>query len=81
MYFILYLLRNPVADGKNTPFVSYRYPSLQTDQVNDETDAFSHPVTQFCFPDINQFPTETMERYGSFVFQILEVDFVVFILF
>ena len=43
--------------GKNAPFISYRYPSLF------EQDPFTASVTQFCFPDMNHFPTDHMDKW------------------
>lgn len=53
--------------GKNAPFISYRYPSLF------EQDPFTASVTQFCFPDMNHFPTDHMEN-EAFSFVLTEGD-------
>ena len=48
------------AGGKSVPFISYKYPATF------DQDTFSASVTQFCFPDINQFPTEVMPRLAFY---------------
>mmetsp|Transcript_18400 Transcript_18400/g.71098 ORF Transcript_18400/g.71098 Transcript_18400/m.71098 type:complete len:729 (-) Transcript_18400:243-2429(-) len=52
--FVLVVELQEEQDGKTAPFISFRHPQLF------ESDPFSASVTQFCFPDINQFPTEHM---------------------
>jgi hypothetical protein len=44
----------------NTPFISYRYPQ----RFEEEQDPFASSVTQFCFPDSNQFPIAEMPKYN-----------------
>ena len=40
----------------NVPFISYKYPKTF------EEDSFSNSVTQFCFPDMDKFPTTVMPK-------------------
>mmetsp|Transcript_1460 Transcript_1460/g.1861 ORF Transcript_1460/g.1861 Transcript_1460/m.1861 type:complete len:633 (-) Transcript_1460:56-1954(-) len=55
------------SNGKNAPFISYRYPSLF------EVDPFSASVTQFCFPDMEKFPAVAMPK-EIFSFVLTEGD-------
>lgn len=55
------------ADGAVNPFISYRFPQLF------EKDPFSASVTQFCFPDKEEFPTERMQS-EVFSFVLTEAD-------
>jgi hypothetical protein len=54
--------------GVVEPFVGYRFPKSSCD------DRFVASVIQFCFPDISDFPKETMERYGRAMEERLAVD-------
>lgn len=65
--FVLVVELQEEQDGKTAPFISFRNPQLF------ESDPFSASVTQFCFPDINQFPTEHMPS-ETFTFVLTDSD-------
>ena len=66
-YVVLVVELQEGTGGKSVPFISYKYPATF------DQDTFSASVTQFCFPDINQFPTEVMPR-EAFSFVLTEGD-------